>query len=79
MTLSLGMKNEWKDYDNLTLAGQVLQNRYTTFDFGLVLPISSNFDFLVTLIHDRERSTYQKFTYDRNIILGGIVFGRGRY
>ncbi|NOY58665.1 MAG: hypothetical protein GXO75_07000 [Calditrichaeota bacterium] len=79
MTLSLGMKNEWKDYDNLTLADQVLQNRYATFDLGLVLPISSNFDFLVTLIHDRERSTFQKFTYDRNIILGGIVFGRGRY
>ena len=78
MILSLGLKSERKDYENLTLSGQVLQNRYETFDLGLAYPIWTNIDFRIIFIRDLERSTYEKFTYDRNIFLGGFVFGRGR-
>lgn len=63
-----------KDYDHLTLSGNILSNQYDTLEIGCRLFISPNLSIFSSYIYNKEISNYNKFTYKRHLILAQIEY-----
>ncbi len=72
--LSMGWQNTWKDYIHLEIGGNRLSNRYFTLETGLTLPLQKNLQLHTSFVHDREKSTFATFTYNRNIVMAGFEY-----
>ncbi len=72
--LSMGLQNTWKDYIHLELAGNRLSNRYFTLETGLTVRLQKNLQLHTSFVHDREKSTFADFTYNRNIVMARFEY-----
>lgn len=72
--LNLGLERTWKDYDHLEISGNILRNRYLTLEAGYDFLLHTNVVFHTSFIHDHEKSTFEKFTYHRNIIVARFEY-----
>jgi hypothetical protein len=70
--VKVGLERSWKDYERLVIAGNVLSNRYLTFEAGISFSLWRSLALQTSFIHDRENSTFETFSYRRNI--GMAVF-----
>jgi hypothetical protein len=70
--ITVELERAWKDYERVTISGNLLSNRYFTFKAGINFAILKSLALQASFIHDRESSTNETFNYNRNI--GMAVF-----
>lgn len=67
--LSTGYSISQKDYDYLTFSKELLSNEYKLLKFVFSYKFYDNFSIAPTYIYDFEESSYNKFSFNRNLIV----------
>lgn len=72
--INLGLAHAWKNYERVTLAGNILSNRYLTFEAGISFALLRSLALQASCIHDRETSTFAAFSHRRNIVTAVLKY-----